>query len=69
MIEEAIDAYVSYQYSGIGRDIDIGVLVEYARAAGAKRVSVTSPAGYAKTKKSQVVLCRSKSVTYGGLEE
>ncbi len=69
MIEEAIDAYVSYQYSGIGRDIDIGVLVEYARAAGAKRVTVTSPAGYAKTKKSQVVLCRSKSVTYGGLEE
>lgn len=69
MIEEAISSYVSYQCSGIGRDIDPGVLVEYTRAAGAKRVSVTSPAGFEKTKKYQIAICRNKTITYGGLEE
>lgn len=69
MIEEAIDSYVSYQYCGMGRDIDPGVLVEYARAAGAKRVSVISPAGFEKTQKNQIAICQNKTITYGGLEE
>lgn len=69
MVEEAIDSYVAYQYSGIGRAIDVGVLIEYARAAGAKRVSVTTPAEYTKLERSQLAVCRNKTVTYGGLEE
>lgn len=69
MIEEAIDAYVSYLYSGIGRDIDPGILVEYTRAAGAKRISVTNPDGFEKTTKYQIALCRYKTITYGGLED
>ena len=68
MVEEAIDAYVAYQCSGIGRAIDMGILIEYARAAGAKRLAVTSPAEYTKMEKSQIALCRNKTVTYGGLE-
>ena len=68
MVEDAIDAYVAYQCSGIGRAIDTGILIEYARAAGAKRLSVTSPAEYSKIGRSQISLCRNKKITYGGLE-
>lgn len=69
MVNEAVNAYLAYQSGGIGRDRDIGVLVEYARAAGAKRIEVKSPVLYEKTLRSQVALCQNQLVTYGGLEE
>ena len=68
MIEDAIDAYVEYQGSGIGRAIDTGVLIEYVRAAGAKRVEIASPT-YQKLTASQVAICKERKILYGGLEE
>lgn len=67
MVEDAIDAYVTYQGSGIGRAVDTTALIEYVRTAGAERVEVKKPQ-YQKLTASQVASCTSKKVTYGGLE-
>lgn len=67
MIEDAIESYVSYQSSKIGRAIDTAALIEYIRAAGAARAEIVSPT-YQKVTESQVAACRSKKVIYGGLE-
>ena len=67
MVEDAIDAYVTYQGSGIGRAVDTTALIEYVRTAGAERVEVKKPS-YQKLTASQVASCLSKKVTYGGLE-
>lgn len=67
MIEDAVDAYISYQGSKIGRAIDTAALIEYIRCAGAERAEIVSPS-YQKISESQVAICSSKKVTYGGLE-
>jgi phage-related baseplate assembly protein len=67
MIEDAIESYISYQGSKIGRAVDTAALIEYIRAAGAERAEIVNPT-YQKVTDSQVAVCRSKKVTYGGLE-
>ena len=67
MIEDAIESYIIYQGSKIGRAVDTAALIEYIRAAGAERAEIVSPT-YQKVTESQVAVCRSKKVTYGGLE-
>ncbi len=67
-VEEAIEAFSQYQYSKIGLDIDSGVLVEYVRAAGAKRAEIRSPVTYRKIEYNQIAVCNSINLVYGGLE-
>ena len=67
LVEDAIEGYITYQSSKIGRAIDTATLIEYVRAAGAERVEIISPT-YRKVTESQVAICGSKKVTYGGLE-
>ena len=67
MIEDAVDAYISYQGSKIGRAVDTAALIEYIRCAGAERAEIVSPS-YQKISESQVAICSSKKVAYGGLE-
>lgn len=67
-VNNAVQAYIEWQYSQIGRDIDTDYLVSLMVEAGAKRVTVTNPA---KTSidTTHVAINTSKTVTYGGLEE
>ena len=67
MIEDAIDTYIAYQGSKIGRSIDTSALVEYIRTAGAKRAEIITPS-YQYISTSQGAVCRNKNVIYGGLE-
>jgi phage-related baseplate assembly protein len=67
-VEDAIQSYIEYQYSGLGIDINPDVLIEKIRAAGAKRVEMTTPT-YKKLEKGQVAICTEKNILYGGLEE
>ncbi len=67
-VKEAVDYYVACQCGEIGMDIDSGALVELARVAGAKRVSVSAPE-YVKLSKSQIAACTKVKLEYGGLED
>ncbi len=67
-VNEAVDYYVECQHGEIGMDIDSGALVELARVAGAKRVSVSSPE-YVRLDKSQIAVCTKVELKYGGLED
>ena len=66
-VTTAIDDYVEWQCSTIGRDINPDVLVEKVRAAGGKRVAITSPS-FTAVLDGSVPYCASKLVTYGGIE-
>lgn len=66
-VEQAIDDFVTWQRSKIGRDINPTELQYRIRAAGAKRVAVTSPQFIA-VGETSVGVIRGKQITYGGLE-
>lgn len=67
-VEKAIDEYILWQNSKIGRDINPNKLVEKIMNAGAKRVVITSPT-YQVCNETEVPQIQSKNVTYGGLED
>lgn len=64
----AIDEFISWQRSKIGRDINPSRLVQIMVAAGAKRVEVTYPI-FQTIGKSNVAKLISKNVSYGGIED
>lgn len=64
----AIDEFISWQRSKIGRDINPSRLVQMMVAAGAKRVEVTYPI-FQTIGKSNVAKLISKNVSYGGIED
>lgn len=66
-VEAAIDEYVTWQRSKIGRDINPSELIARIIAAGAKRAEVISPT-YTVINENQVAIVGTKSVTYGGVE-
>ena len=66
-VEQAIDDFVIWQRSKIGRDINPTELQYRIRAAGAKRVAVTSPQ-FVAVGETSVGVIRGKQITYGGLE-
>lgn len=66
-VEAAIDEYVTWQRSKIGRDVNPSELISKMIVAGAKRVVVTSPIHTA-ISDTQIAVLGTKSATYGGME-
>lgn len=67
-VEKAIDEYILWQNSKIGRDINPDKLIEKIMTAGAKRVAVSSPI-YQACNQTEVPQLANKSITYGGIED
>ena len=67
-VNAAVDDYVLWQKSKLGRDINPSELIVRVMAAGAKRVAVTAPA-FTATTDTQVAVCSTKTVTLGGIED
>ncbi len=67
-VNAAIDEYITWQTTEIGRDVDPSELIRLVRAAGAKRPAVTAP-DFTAISETQVAQLGTKSVTYGGLED
>lgn len=67
-VENAIDEYIEWQTSEIGRDINPSVLEQLVMDAGAKRVLITYPA-YTVIGSTTVPVLGTKTVTYGGVED
>lgn len=66
-VKEAAQEYVEKQYQNLGFDINPDIFKEYSRIAGAKRTEITSPS-FTVLSDSQIAICTSVSLTYGGLE-
>lgn len=67
-VMSAINAYKTWQATGLGRDITTDALQAAIWNAGAKRVVITAPA-YTVLDNSKVALCIAENITYGGLED
>lgn len=67
-VTDAINGYILWQKTSIGRDINVSELIYRVKAAGAKRVTVVSP-GFKSLSLTQVAAESSVTVTYGGLED
>lgn len=64
----AITDYIAWQTTEIGKDINPSELIRRVVAAGAKRVTVTSPV-FTAVSATEVAQCTGKTITYGGLED
>jgi phage-related baseplate assembly protein len=67
-VEKAVQAYVLWQKTKLGRDINPSELNRLMVNAGAKRVEIASPV-YKKVEKHQVAIAANVTVNYGGLED
>ena len=67
-VSKAIDAYVEWQGTKIGRDINPSELTKRIVAAGAKRCVISVPA-FTQVAEDQLPVLGSKTVNYGGLED
>lgn len=67
-VQDAVNEYISWQHSRLGRDIDPGELNRRVREAGAKRIAITTPT-LAAIAKSEVAKVGTITVDYGGLED
>ena len=67
-VEAAVTEYEAWQSSKIGRDIEPSKLIEFVMAAGAKRVTVTSPQRLAITS-AKIARAATRTVNYGGIED
>ena len=67
-VEAALQEYLLWQSGKIGRDITPDKLISLVYAAGAKRLTLTSPS-YAVTNKQSIAKNKSAVLTCGGLED
>lgn len=67
-VETAVSIYNTWQTEKIGRDINPSYLIQKVMEAGAKRVSVASPA-FAVLDESTVAKTGAVTVTFGGVED
>lgn len=67
-VNQAVEDYVAWQYSALGRDIDPTELIRRVGNAGAIQVSVTSPT-YTAVDFDDVAKAGTKTVTFGGLAD
>lgn len=67
-VEAAVNDYVKWQTTEIGKDINPSELIMRVKAAGAKRVEVTSPV-FEKVTDTEVAQIADFTVNYGGLED
>lgn len=75
-VDNAVNKYIVWQRSAMGRDINPSELIRRVMEAGAKRCVVTSPVYTAVKNGSQadgfaveIAVLESKTVTYGGIED
>lgn len=67
-VEAAVQSYLSWQESTIGRDLNPDKLVALVIAAGAKRLEVVTPQ-HQIIASDEIFKHRSAKVNYGGLED
>lgn len=67
LVFTAVDTYKTWQSSAIGRDINPSYLIGKIMAAGAKRVTVTSPV-YKELANNEIARLGTVSINYGGVE-
>ncbi|GAV21619.1 baseplate assembly protein [Carboxydothermus pertinax] len=67
-VTKAVNDYVIWQKSRLGRDVNPSELIARVMAAGAKRVEVISPV-FTQIAPTQVAIAGTVSVQYGGLED
>jgi phage-related baseplate assembly protein len=68
-VAAAVTAWITWQRSAIGRDVNTSELIARMVNAGAKRVAITSPAYTVVASTAIATLSGTASVTYGGLED
>ncbi len=69
-VAAAIQDYILWQKSAIGRDINPDELIARCVNAGAKRVAITAPAAFHQLANTEVAsLSAPQTITYGGLED
>lgn len=66
-VEAAVDEYISWQRSALGRHVNPDALVQRMLNAGASRVAITTPAHDALEVYELAVLSGTADITYGGL--
>lgn len=67
-VEKSIQEYILWQKSRLGRDINPSELIYRLRAAGAKRIEVSSPA-FTVITAAQVAISDEITAVFGGLED
>ncbi len=67
-VENAIDEWILWERSKLGRDINPTELYYRIRTAGAKRADIKSPS-FTSVPATNLAVIGTKSVTYGGLED
>ena len=67
-ISTAVQDFITWQTTEIGRDLNPSELIRRVREAGAKRVELEAPE-FARITETQVAQLGTKAVTYGGLED
>lgn len=66
-VDAAVDDFIIWQRSKLGRDINETELYYRVRAAGAKRAEIISPK-FTVIPNSSIAVCTAKIIQYGGLE-
>lgn len=66
-VEAAVDAYITWQTTKIGRNINPSKLLQMVMEAGANRATITYPE-QAAVDPDELAVLGTKAVTYGGLE-
>lgn len=67
-VAQAVETYIKWQTSRIGRDVNPSVLTQMVIAAGAKRVVIASPE-FTTVPAGSVARVLTQAVTYGGVED
>lgn len=67
-IEAAKETYLNWQRTKIGLDINPDALTEFVRAAGGKRVVITSPV-FTPIPETSIAMEKTVEFTYGGIED
>jgi len=66
-VADAVEQYIVWQHSELGRSIIPDVLTRLCMAAGARRLEITSPV-YTKLSRGEVAQLKTTDVKFGGLE-
>ena len=67
-VDKAVEDFILWQKSKIGRDINKTELEYQVRLAGAKRVEITAPT-FTAVEDNQVAVCENCAINYAGLED
>lgn len=68
-IEEAVENYIDYQESKIGRDINPSQLIRFMTNAGAKRVEIMKEPYFTQVSSTSIAKLKTKLINYGGIED